>query len=227
MDLKLLKINRVFHVGSLDISKKVEGSYEGSGLSVSNCPEAWRKINKGMTYGDTWNIKKEKGGLFVDYHDTMCEEFKEVLKLWGMLNGYLTGCLVYSIEVYDDELGSYYNLNFLNKEDAEIEADMYDTTIIESTGVKSTVKMLKEIKYSLKGDLINPYDLLFTLYVEKSFEHIDGIWWEDSYMPECYSAPRGVIFNSKLKEWDCFVGEDTNFESGCQDILDFEEDYMC
>lgn len=224
MELVLLNVVRVFHVGTLDIRKKVKDSYEGSGLSVSNCPDAWREINRGGTYGETWNIKKPKGGLFVDYHKTLNDETKEELKRWGILNNYIEYCKTYSVEM-TDEYGREYFIEFTNKEEAELEAEMYDTGVVTQLGFKATNKMLKEINYRLNSVVVNCYNLLLTMFVEKYFKDVDGVWWEDVYEPESYSAPRGVIFNSKIKEWCCFVGDDADFEPGCQDIFDFEEEY--
>lgn len=225
MELKLLNVVRVFHVGSLDRSKKTKGSYEGSGLSVSNCPDAWREINKGATHGAVWNIKKKKGGFFVDYYNTINDEVKKDLSLWGIINGFIEYCSVYSVEYYDDEREDFMVANFLDEREAEMEADMCGYEVIKSWGFKAKSKMLKRLEYHLESAEINCYDLLMTLFVEDNFKNIDGIWWDDTYAPEIYSAPRGVIFNFKLGEWDFFIGEDKTFETGCQDIMDFEEDY--
>ena len=40
----------LYHVGSMDISKKTRNSYEGNGLSVSICPSAWESIAKICNY---------------------------------------------------------------------------------------------------------------------------------------------------------------------------------
>ena len=34
----------------------------------------------------------------------------------------------------------------------------------------------------------------------------DGVWWEEDYAPWKLSAPRGVIFQEKLKEWKICKG---------------------
>jgi len=49
--LPIKKLNKVYHVGTMDITKKSFDSYEGSGLSISLHPEEWKKINKN-TFGE-------------------------------------------------------------------------------------------------------------------------------------------------------------------------------
>ena len=44
------------------------------------------------------------------------------------------------------------------------------------------------------------FDLLTTFYVEQVLNW-DGIYWDDRYDPYDYSAPRAVIFNSKLNSF--------------------------
>lgn len=48
MMVPTIKIKKVWHVGSMDLSRKGErgSSYEGNLLSASPCPEAWIKICK-------------------------------------------------------------------------------------------------------------------------------------------------------------------------------------
>ena len=50
-------------------------------------------------------------------------------------------------------------------------------------------------------DIDSTFDILLTVYLENNTEY-DGIWWEEELDVLKYSAPRGVIFNSKLKTWD-------------------------
>ena len=59
MNLPIFTFDYLNHVGTLDISKKVKLNHEGSnGLSVTTEPEAWRRINKGVTTGDTYTLTK-------------------------------------------------------------------------------------------------------------------------------------------------------------------------
>lgn len=49
--LPVKTLKGLYHVGTLDASKKRDG-YEGAGLSVSTHPDAWKRIAKGHVTGD-------------------------------------------------------------------------------------------------------------------------------------------------------------------------------
>ena len=70
---------------------------------------------------------------------------------------------------------------------------------IHNKGLKPT-KKLEMVTMQSKISTTQTFDLLLTVYVENETDY-DGIWWNDELDVSKYSAPRGVIFNSKLKEW--------------------------
>lgn len=89
MNLVTLSVKQVNHVGTMDIMRKRQGSHEGSGLSVTNCPNAWGKINS-HTQGTTWTLSKETG-ILVDFYGTIVQEdVQEELEDWGIVEGYVT-----------------------------------------------------------------------------------------------------------------------------------------
>lgn len=224
-NVPLLNVIRVYHVGTMDISKKNLDSYEGSGLSVTNCPDAWQRINKGFTGGDTWELRKEKGKL-VDYHALTKEQKAKIYK-WGVVKQLVKPTKVYEVETCDD-----YVMSFDTKKAALVEAeDMYEDEALnyikEINGYIGTEALIKLTYARPTTQLLNPIDLLSTLYFEQLYPNVDGIWWEDEYDPYSYSAPRGVIFNTKLHTWQkAKAGEYAEeLEDGLQDILDNEEYY--
>lgn len=226
--IKTLKIRMVSHVGEIDFTKKRLGSYEGSGLSVSNCPDAWKKINKGNTVGKTHYLFNENG-LMLDYHRTVENpHFFEKVKQWGLKHGYIEKTILYNIYMYDD-CDERICETYLSQEEAEscmVDYDIEETDYeIDKDGYIGTEKLIKE-SFSNSKILTYPKQLLIAIYTEKELTHLDGIWWEDDLDIYGYSAPRGVIFNEKLKDWLIKDAIPDNFEFGQQDIIDTEDLYF-
>lgn len=91
-------------------------------------------------------------------------------------------------------------MEFDDLEKAKYEAgDEYKIRRNKNGGLKATDKLKIETKQSII-DVSQTFDLLLTIFVEKTTNY-DGIWWNDRLDVLDYSAPRGVIFNSKLNNW--------------------------
>ena len=99
-----------------------------------------------------------------------------------------------------DEIEDELCMFFDNKNDAIDEAGDYGVDIIIDKGYKATNK-LKQMSLQKSIGIDNTFDILLTVYLDNNTEY-DGIWWEEELDVLKYSAPRGVIFNSKLKTWD-------------------------
>ena len=74
--LPVKTLKGLFHVGTLDASKKRDG-FEGAGLSVSTHPDAWKRIAKGHVTGDTYSATKE-GNRILDAHSLTKEHNAEI-----------------------------------------------------------------------------------------------------------------------------------------------------
>jgi hypothetical protein len=51
-----------------------------------------------------------------------------------------------------------------------------------------------------RAPLVLAEDFALLAYAEDVIG-LDGLWWQDRYSPRRLSAPRGVIFSSRLSEW--------------------------
>jgi hypothetical protein len=200
--MPLISKEEVFHVGQLDRSLKQKGSLEGSGLSISTEPRAWVKINP-FTGGKLFQLVK-KENLFLDFY-ALTEEQEKVMIEWGIKEGHVIPAPIYRITYYDDEMESELCMIFHKKENAEEEAENYEVEIEEEIGFISTSQL--EERVMSHSTLIAPLDLLSTLYAEEVLA-IDGVWWEEKLDVFRYSAPRGVISNAKLKEWETILIEE-------------------
>ena len=187
----------------MDISKRKNGSYEGRGLSISTEPDAWRSINKGNTYGDTYQLIKPNN-KFINMHKISKVQFKE-LYMWGINNGYLKSSTVYTYTYFDDEMDQDLSREFVSYEELlkelDIDEDEYTEKLedgeieVSSDGVVITDKF-KTVTGSTHIDLI------VSIYAQENKLDVDGLYWRDKLDIIRYSAPRGVIFDGKLSDWD-------------------------
>lgn len=188
-------LKSVYHVGTMDFSKKRKDSMEGSGLSVSTCPDAWKKINP-FTGGYTFELKKE-GNQFLDFHALNERQISAICD-WGVKNGYVTPCELYRVQYYDDEWETDICIDCISYEKALEEAPDEDC-VSKISGYAPTELMAEKVMCD-DVPLGCVLDLLSTLFAEEYLQ-IDGVWWQDELDVERLSAPRGVICNSKLPEW--------------------------
>lgn len=195
---------KLWHVGTMDISKKRPDSHEGQGLSVSTHPEAWEKINE-FTAGAHWELTKP-GNRFFDFH-SMNKTQKEQLIAWGVEQGYVRPQVKWRTYKRDEDGSSLGYFEFDTLEEALEEAGY--KTIEEAD--EDDVKIKKDFKglsptpkfYTKMGEKFSQafvLDFLAIVYAEDVL-HLDGVWWADRLNVSKYSAPRGVIFNSMLSSW--------------------------
>lgn len=190
--VNLKEIGSLYHVGTMDISQKSTYSLEGNGLSVSNCPEAWKRITEGNTHGDTYRLSKPNMKL-LDFY-SMKENEKELIKDWAVKEGYVVPGALYKYVFGDEEGNECYSL-FDTYEEALYEADG-DVICVEAVdGLLPTDKLKNESM--VKVDFLNVMDFVTSFYAEKALGY-DGVYWDEALDEAAYSAPRGVIFNSKL-----------------------------
>jgi len=193
--LPLYTISTVWHVGSMEVSQKNSNSHEGSGLSVSECPHDWVRIAR---IDGAFHELKHANGQFLDYHQTT-EEQRDIMKQWGVQQGYITLQTLYESSHYDDEMeSSVFGLHATYEE-------AYEESYEEKEAVKelpnqpvATERMKERVMGNAHPVLV--MQLLATLYAEDVLE-LQGVWFHDEYDPSSYSAPRGVIVPSRIHEW--------------------------
>lgn len=212
--LPLIQLDNLFHVGSLDIQLKSKKSLEGSGLSVSYYPEEWRSIAR---LGDSpvWLLKHSKnGGYFVDFHK-LSEEQKAAVKKWGVENSYVEEVDVYRIELVNEYGDSYYYLTddpdiareeFIEYHELEEDTPFEKLDTLTEKGLKALAK-LKEVSMQVHIDLLTTFDILLTVWAER-LDDVNGVYWDDELDEFSYSAPRGVLFNSRKNQWKTTIVEE-------------------
>jgi len=207
--LPVKTLTDLFHVGTLDASKKRDG-YEGAGLSVSTHPDAWQKIARGHVTGDTHTATKE-GNKFLDVH-SLSNKHNEQIKQWAVKNGYLEQQETVTVSWFDDEMDDTLSQTFNSMADAEAEYDEeleYMDVKVDKGGIVPTDKLKKETR---QNRIESTGVLEFVLPIFAEHQGLDGVWWQDKLDVQRYSAPRGVIVPSKIKSWKFAVNE--NFKDG-------------
>lgn len=200
--LPTLKKKRVWHVGSLGGPKKIVGGMgnEGDGLSVSEHPEAWRRIAR-LGGQDIWLLEKP-GGVFVDAVKALKSSgIKKALYDWALEHKLAVPSTIWRVVSTDEEGGERYS-EYDNERAARAEADDEESV----TEIPGRLKASKEMDRWYRGftkSALEPVmldDMLLFRYAEELGAH-DGLWWNEILDPVAYSAPRGAIFQGKLAGW--------------------------
>lgn len=185
-------IGNLYHVGTMDITKKSKFSHEGNGLSVSNCPDAWRRITEGLTHGKTFMLRK-RGMKLLDFYMLTAEEKSEIQR-WAVSNSYVEEATLYKSITWNEFGEEFFSL-YESYEEALTEADNEEERVQPVDGLLPTQKMKDTSMVHI--ELLQVRDFVTTLYTEQVLNY-DGIYWDELLDEGVYSAPRGVIFNSKL-----------------------------
>lgn len=186
----------IYHVGTMDISQKRSRSHEGDGLSISNCPDAWVEITEGYTYGDYFKLSKPDMKL-LDYYGLTDGEKSEIQR-WALENGYVKENKLYKSISWGEDGEEYFSL-FDSYDKALYESDDEDDRVEEIDGLIPTQKLLDQSL--VKIELLQVRDIITALFAEQVLGY-DGIWWDEELDVGAYSAPRGVIFNSRVSSFD-------------------------
>lgn len=207
-----------FHVG--DLSKKVKrNSYEGSGLSISTVPNSWRKIAR--LSGEVFELNKS-GGRFLDILALSLSSRRTIFE-WAIVNQYLSTKKLWVYDYYDDEYRSFYQMEFESLEDLLQTVELDELDEEERTHLFSSPSKVKreEEQSSIFG--VERYQATEKLLLAEEWEgvcsssisedfaiarytdevlQLDGIYWGETDNEARMSAPRAVIFQSKLQEWN-------------------------
>lgn len=194
----VVRINEVYHIGTMDFENKRSDSLEGAGLSVSKHPEAWKQIAK-LGGFQTFTLEK-KDGTFLDAH-ALKEHERENIIQWGKDKGYISMAPIYTVTYYDDEMRSDVQSMYFDEKEALLEAEGIEgAEPVKAEGLKASPSLHLKTHSVREITSFLVFDKLLPVYVEEGL-NIDGVWWEDDLDPSRYSAPRGVISKEKVIDW--------------------------
>jgi hypothetical protein len=201
--LPVTRLDAVWHVGTLDPADKAAmyaASYEGAGLSVSDCPAAWERIAR--LGGRPWWRLERPGGTFLDAH-ALDQAQRAAILDWGRQRGYVADRTVFEVVWHDDELERDVALWCDDADDAadEAEAAGADPDDVETITVPAATTALRAAASQPASDQPeHALDLLLPVWAEHTTD-LDGVWWHDLHDPATYTAPRGVIIASRVERW--------------------------
>lgn len=191
--LPTTSFNKLYHTGTMDINNKKQYNLEGiNGLSVSNLDNIWNKICD-YTHGNDYTLINGNN-KFLDFHELNSDTYQMILD-WGVENEYLEKCEIFRHTYFDDELDSEVFIDFNSKDKALLECDEFDLTSYH--GHRSTQKFINFNGVSNKDNI----ELISVIYVENE-TNLDGVFWNDKLDIDKYSAPRAIILQNKLKNWN-------------------------
>lgn len=196
--LKTKHFKEVYHVGTMDAANKgVQGfSLEGRGLSVSECPEAWKQIAR-LGGNPTWKLTKPDN-QFLNFH-TLDKSATAAVYAWGQSSGLVLQGDIWTVGWWDSEMEDKVTMTF--ESEAEANAEMEDDReLMKVTGWLAT-PVLTALSGHSKPQL--PSALVKDFLVIAYAQHLglDGVYWAERLDVLRHSAPRAVIFVDKLGDW--------------------------
>lgn len=203
----------VWRVGDPGRVSRPKWSLEGLGVSVSEHPAAWSRIAR--LSGDTWSLRRKRGtGKFLDVYAMSPDQ---VVRLTadaiaaGLLKTDWRWKAMWSVADEDGEplpLSEGHEYSFFeSKERAELEAAaaaVDDWVVRRERVALPTEKLLQTWSARFSGELtpMIATQVAWQVMIEASRRDLDGFWWNDELDPDGMSAPRGMIFYSRLPRWD-------------------------
>jgi hypothetical protein len=202
VSLPVLKKRSVWHVGNLAAPRrKVSSSLEGSGLSVSEHPEEWTQIAK-LGGQVTYELNRRDGqpGVFVNM--LRLGQQRAVLEQAAADEGLLKHARRWRFVWWDDEdEATRYSLH-ASRVEASREAEFMDGRVEPVEMFVGTTRLGEVWRsyFTSRLDDTMASDFATLLLLERSGLY-DGAWWNEILDPFGLSAPRGVIFQTRLPEW--------------------------
>lgn len=199
MELPVIRIAEVFHVGTLEGTPAPRSSLEGSALSVSCHPEEWRQIAQ-LGAAPTWRLTRPDG-RFVDAC-AVGDNQRRQIEDWAVEWGLATVAHLWEVTYWDDEFEEERAIWSASLAEAEEEADWYGGTITgPARQIEGTARLARRHNWpGEKVDAASAFDLALLTYAEDE-TGFDGVWWTETLDPDRLSAPRGGIVTRALPRW--------------------------
>ena len=189
--MPVVTVTGAVHVSTRKIQDKKYASYEGEGLSVSQHPDAWRRI--ACLKGENWNISTPLKML--NFH-SLTEKQKAHILSYAVDAGWVQEVALYRVSWFDDEFDGTASFILNSREEAEEEADGCDGELTEFVGhIYTDTFPDRTVK---AGEPVMDLGIITAAWVNLERVDLDGVWWADNLDVARLSAPRGVISVNKV-----------------------------
>ncbi len=95
---------------------------------------------------------------------------------------------------FDDHAAAMFEANDESNEERNARVE-------QVAGYIATQKLKDLWAKDFSGEIHDSVEIAVLYALEAGFRHLDGAWWNETLDVARLSAPRGVIFRSKLPEW--------------------------
>lgn len=198
--LPMVMARKLWHIGALDLSQRGDRgpSLEGNLLSVSACPYAWRSIAR---LGSRELHESRRPALLLDMLSALqapeYQPLREEVAAYGADKGLLRLAEVFKAIRYDDELDSEIYSLHETREEAEAESDQVEvaTELLATDRLKQIHALGAGVTPGLEYAMIEWLRERVPVLPISGGAPIAGVYWDESYDPDGYSAPRGGLFS--------------------------------
>lgn len=190
-----MNLECVYHLGDLnlsDLSARPLTSYslEGNGLSISLHPNEWQKIAR-LGGRNKYRLTKSNPNFYISNQNNIEQAIE-----WCIENNFLIKAKKYRAFQTDEE-GEEFYFELSSLKAAQFESDDVRPVIGYKFSEKGKHYWQNFCSSKIDHSLAEDYAPVF--YAEA--HGFDGVWWNELLDPDALSAPRGVIFQNKLAEW--------------------------
>lgn len=203
MRIPTLSVDKLWHIGDLDITRKYAcgESQEGNLFSVSRCPRAWQQIVK---LGGFDLYEANAGYTLLDMLDITHAQtqagrhLQAEIRRWGYQQGLLQKETLYQGQYYDDELEDTCLISLTEDEASIAEAEGEYECVLKKD-VDAATSKLRDIHHLRSNHLGDAFDFAVIEWARTHVAHeVDGVYWDQHYNPDCYCAPRAGLFEAKI-----------------------------
>jgi hypothetical protein len=198
-----------WHLGDLSGDREMPYiSYEGKGVSISTHPDVWEDILRrdgSITTEEpnTYRLENPNAEFYFVDPTNVLEKERE----WAIEHGFVTEQAGYRVS-YTTVSDEPAYLLFYDKDAAQAEADAREGTLepsdvlyLDTHGEAYWEEAFKQPLLEAEPVVIE--GLLPVWYAEH--HGYDGVWWDEALDPSNFSAPRGVIFQSSLDNFETTI----------------------
>lgn len=229
---------KLYHLGTLDISNKSINSKNGNGLSITLIPTQWKSILKNNSENKIWSLHKENIKL-IDYNSLTNEDYDISIK-WALDHKYIEKYITFKINIFDKTLGfnkkitfnsfdEIYESGYLvekyeNYDEYEFFKEYEKVNIERDEKYIPTNKMKSLSMINLTNQNIR--EVIMFLFLELNSD-VDGLYWNEITKISNESHSNGILFNSKV---NTFSIKESHFCFKCEDNLasyKIKDRYIC